>query len=125
MGYYSDDMDDPFEIESEDIEVDNPNRVSEPSGNKRFNRQRWACDVLEEMRTMLKSLNFSGLKASIEELQIMVNRMEEALRYKNNVAEWEEEAREIAAKVDRMHKEAYEMGLELDKQKHNALKLED
>jgi len=121
MGFYPNDMDDPFELEEDDIEPDNPNRVNKPPYNKRFNRERWACDVLEEMRTMMKSMNFSGLSASIEELQIMVNRMEEALRYKTNVAEWEEEAREIAAKVDRMHKEAYELGLFLDKQKHNSL----
>ena len=121
MGFYPNDMDDPFELEEDDIEPDNPNRVNKPPDNKRFNRERWACDVLEEMRTMMKSMNFSGLSASIEELQIMVNRMEEALRYKTNVAEWEEEAREIAAKVDRMHKEAYELGLFLDKQKHNSL----
>jgi len=120
MGFYPDDSDDEFVLD-EDIEPDNPNRVNEPSENKRFSRQRWACDVLEEMRTMMKSMNFSGLSASIEELQIMVNRMEEALRYKTNVAEWGEEARDIAAKVDRMHKEAYDLGLFLDKQKHNSL----
>jgi len=121
MGFSREELD-RFEVyDEDDIEPDNPNRVNEPSSNKRFSRQRWACDVLDEMRMMMKSMNFSGLSASIEELQIMVNRMEEALRYKTNVAEWEEEAREIAAKVDRMHKEAYDLGLFLDKQKHNSL----
>ena len=116
-----DEWDEQFELGESDIEPDHPNRVNEPSGNKRFTRQRWACDVLDEMRMMTKSMNFSGLSASIEELQIMVNRMEEALRYKTNVAEWEEEAREIGEKVDRMHQEAYDLGLFLDKQKHNSL----
>jgi uncharacterized protein Yka (UPF0111/DUF47 family) len=37
------------------------------------------CDVLEEMRTSVKTLNFAMIPSLIEELQTMVNRMEMAL----------------------------------------------
>jgi predicted patatin/cPLA2 family phospholipase len=37
------------------------------------------CDVLEEMRTSVKTLNFAMIPSLIEEVQTMVNRMEMAL----------------------------------------------
>jgi len=45
---------------------------------------RTMCDVLEEMRSAHKTLNFSYLLGLIEEVQSMGNRMEAALsRYKD------------------------------------------
>jgi len=40
---------------------------------------RYVCNVLDEMRDMLTTYNFSPLLASIEEVQQMVNRMESQL----------------------------------------------
>ena len=37
------------------------------------------CDVLEEMRTSVKTLNFAMIPSLIEEVQTMANRMEMAL----------------------------------------------
>lgn len=51
---------------------------------------RTACDVLHEMRAMLKSLSFGSLLGSIEELQCMVNRMEGKLTSYNDIADLDE-----------------------------------
>ena len=40
---------------------------------------RYACDVLEEIRNSIKTLNFGGLPGLVEELQTAFNRMEAAL----------------------------------------------
>ena len=108
------------------------NRVHEVC-EKRFSKGRWMCDVLSEMRSILDSrkaydrslVGDETLCVLIEEAQSMANRMEAGLRYKKDINEWENDAREIAKKVDTMQQEAYEMGLEIDANKHNALKLED
>ena len=44
-----------------------------------YGLNRHVCDVLEEMRTCTKTLNFALLPSLIEETQTMVNRMEMAL----------------------------------------------
>ena len=44
-----------------------------------YGLNRYVCDVLEEMRTSLKTLNFAMIPSLIEEVQTMVNRMEMAL----------------------------------------------
>ena len=41
---------------------------------------RYVCDTLEEMRIAIKTLNLSPLPGLIEETQILVNRMEGAIR---------------------------------------------
>jgi predicted nucleic acid-binding Zn-ribbon protein len=40
---------------------------------------RFACDILKEMRACYKVYNFAHLRALIEEMQTIVNRMEAAL----------------------------------------------
>ena len=45
-----------------------------------FGNNRHVCDVLEDMRKCNESLNFSPIKGLIEEIQVMANRMESALR---------------------------------------------
>lgn len=40
---------------------------------------RYVCDVLREMRTCSKTKNYSYLESLIEEVQVMVNRMEAGL----------------------------------------------
>lgn len=54
------------------------------TSDNEFAEHRWytratACSVLEDMRTCCKTLNFGPLPALIEELQMMVNRMENKL----------------------------------------------
>jgi predicted patatin/cPLA2 family phospholipase len=44
-----------------------------------YGLNRYVCDVLEEMRTSVKTLNFAMIPSLIEEVQTMVNRMEMAL----------------------------------------------
>lgn len=45
---------------------------------------RYICTELEDVREMLATLDFSGLKASIERIQKHANSMESALRNYNN-----------------------------------------
>ena len=40
---------------------------------------RYLCEVLDEMRALTKSMNFSMLSSLIEEVQVMGNRMEAGL----------------------------------------------
>ena len=44
-----------------------------------YGLNRYICDVLEEMRTSTKTLNFAMIPSLIEEVQTMANRMEMAL----------------------------------------------
>ena len=44
-----------------------------------YGLNRCVCDVLEEMRTSVKTLNFAMIPSLIEEVQTMANRMEMAL----------------------------------------------
>jgi uncharacterized protein YPO0396 len=75
-------------------------------------RNRYLCDVLEEMRKAHETRNFSYLPGLIEEAQHMGNRMEAALedkddltRYARKVSELKEEKRELKAVVDSLKKE--------------------
>lgn len=47
--------------------------------------QRTMCDVLEEMRVCVKTLNFGGLLGMVEEAQTMGNRMEAGLGMNRDV----------------------------------------
>ena len=44
-----------------------------------YGLNRYICEVLEEMRTCTKTLNFAVIPSLIEEVQTMANRMEMAL----------------------------------------------
>ena len=44
-----------------------------------YGLNRYVCEVLEEMRTCTKTLNFAVIPSLIEEVQTMANRMEMAL----------------------------------------------
>lgn len=73
---------------------------------------RTCCDVLEEMRKCLKTMNFSYLEGLIEEAQTMANRMESALwdqadyRHKmKELKEAKEEIKELEAKKELLEKE--------------------
>ena len=71
-----------------------------------YGLNRYICEVLEEMRTCTKTLNFAVIPSLIEEVQIMANRMEMALsdmkdleRLKENIHEKKEELKELEKKI--------------------------
>lgn len=44
-----------------------------------YSPNRYLCDILDEMRTCIKTLNFSSMLSLIEEVQVIANRMEAGL----------------------------------------------
>ena len=54
------------------------------SSNSYYPHRTW-CDILEEMRNLYKTRNFSSFLGLIEELQIHGNRMEAALYDKKDL----------------------------------------
>ena len=76
-----------------------------------YGLNRYVCEVLEEMRTCTKTLNFAIIPSLIEEVQIMANRMEMALsdmkdleRLKENIHEKKEELKELEKKIAKKKK---------------------
>lgn len=63
---------------------------------------RTICDVLEEMRKLHASYNFSMIPSLIEELQVMANRMEATL-------ETERDYFALRDKIKEKHKELEEL----------------
>ena len=71
-----------------------------------YGLNRYICEVLEEMRTCTKTLNFAVIPSLIEEVQIMANRMEMALSdmkdlecLKENIHEKKEELKVLEKKI--------------------------
>jgi hypothetical protein len=69
------------------------------------------CDVLEEMRTSVKTLNFAMIPSLIEEVQTMANRMEMALEdmkdlktLKDEIHEKKEELKILKKKIEKKKK---------------------
>ena len=60
---------------------------NEKSGHKfrRFGINRYICDVLEEMRSLVKNENYKPLAGLIEEAQSLANRMEAGLSDKRDL----------------------------------------
>lgn len=52
-----------------------------------FGRNRYLCDVLEDMRKCEQTRNYSSLAGLIEEAQVMGNRMESALSDQKDLVE--------------------------------------
>jgi len=76
-----------------------------------YGLNRYICEVLEEMRTCTKTLNFSIIPSLIEEVQTMANRMEMALSdmkdlalLKDNIHEKKEELKELEKKIAKKKK---------------------
>ena len=57
------------------------------------------CDVLEEMRKLYETRNFSGLLGLIEEAQSMANRMEAGLGEKKDLVVMHEEWSTLRKKI--------------------------
>jgi len=71
-----------------------------------YGLNRYICDVLEEMRTSVKTLNFAMIPSLIEEVQTMANRMEMALsdmkdleHLKMSIIEKKEELKKLEKKI--------------------------
>ena len=76
-----------------------------------YGLNRYICDVLEEMRTSTKTLNFAMIPSLIEEVQTMANRMEMALadmkdleRLKMSIVEKKEELKKLEKKIAKKKK---------------------
>ncbi len=71
-----------------------------------YGLNRYVCEVLEEMRTCTKTLNFAVIPSLIEEVQTMANRMEMALSdmkdletLKDDIHEKKEELKVLEKKI--------------------------
>ncbi len=76
-----------------------------------YGLNRYICDVLEEMRTSTKTLNFALIPSLIEEVQTMANRMEMALEdmkdlksMKDEIHEKKEELKILKKKIEKKKK---------------------
>ncbi len=76
-----------------------------------YGLNRYICDVLEEMRTSIKTLNFAMIPSLIEEVQTMANRMEMALEdmkdlktLKDEIHEKKEELKILKKKIEKKKK---------------------
>ena len=71
----------------------------------RYGPNRTLCTVLDEMRTCIKTLNFSYLESLIEEAQSMGNRMESALDDKYDIKDYTEERSKLIKEIKKLKKE--------------------
>ena len=76
-----------------------------------YGLNRYVCEVLDEMRTCTKTLNFALIPSLIEEVQTMVNRMEMALSdmkdlqlLKDDIVEKKEELAKLEKKIEKLEK---------------------
>ena len=76
-----------------------------------YGLNRYICDVLEEMRTSVKTLNFAMIHSLIEEVQTMANRMEMALEdmkdlkaLKEEIVDKKEELETLKDKIRKIEK---------------------
>ena len=76
-----------------------------------YGLNRYVCDVLDEMRTSIKTLNFAMIPSLIEEVQTMANRMEMALGdlkdlklLKEDIVDKKEELETLQAQIKKLEK---------------------
>jgi len=69
---------------------------------------RYLCDVLNEMRECVKTLNFSYLLGLIEEMQSLANRMEAKLYDIKDFERLHEEIRDLKKEKKKLKKEVVE-----------------
>ena len=65
---------------------------------------RYACQVMDEMRACFKTLNFSPIPGMIEELQSMFNKMESSIEDKSDIKDLVEERSELQKEVNKLRK---------------------
>ena len=71
---------------------------------------RFICTVLDEMRTCIKTLNFSYLESLIEEAQILANRMESSLDDVDCLERLRENVKDLETQKKSLRKEIKEVG---------------
>lgn len=76
---------------------------------------RYLCDIIEEMRTCIKVLNFSPLLSLIEELQVLANRMEKALEQHKDIPKLHEDLCKLKDARRTLKKEIKELIKKRDK----------
>ena len=76
-----------------------------------YGLNRYVCDVLDEMRTSVKTLNFAMIPSLIEEVQTMANRMEMALSdlkdlklLKEDIVDRKEELEALQSQIKNLEK---------------------
>lgn len=85
-------------------EIDMPNRL--------------VCRVLDEMRECSKTRNFSYLDGLIEEVQVLVNRMESKLMDQKDLDELNEEIRESKVELKRLKQK-----IKLAEEEHEVMEI--
>ena len=65
---------------------------------------RYVCSVLDEMRACNKTRNYSPLLSQIEEVQVLVNRMEAALSEKQELESWHDKKKAEKVEYERLLK---------------------
>ena len=78
-------------------------------------RGRNACDILEEMRKMDKTKNYSAMIGCVEELQIVCQRMEDALSTQKDFRELDEKRIEANKIIKKYRKEMNKHSPNFDK----------
>jgi predicted RNase H-like nuclease (RuvC/YqgF family) len=81
---------------------------------------RYICDVLEEMRTMTETLNFSPMLGLIEECQTLANRMESALYDRADIRDFSKEVRSLKQEKRELELEVQEKKWELEDLSHRV-----
>ena len=69
-----------------------------------YGLNRYVCEVLEEMRTCTKTLNFAIIPSLIEEVQTMVNRMEMTLSDMKDLESLKDTIREKKEELEKIEK---------------------
>jgi cell shape-determining protein MreC len=70
---------------------------------------RYVCTVLDEMRSCFNSRNFAYLESLIEEVQVMVNRMEAHLRDAKDIDWLQKEKRELKREIKELEQKKQEL----------------
>ena len=90
------------------------------------------CEVLEEMRNILKhqgiftyKKNTGILRFLIEELQVYGNRMESGLTYSRDLERLHKKRKELDSEVKKLKEKAKEMGFEEEEKKGTRFFNED
>ena len=73
---------------------------------------RYLCDVIEEARVCVKTLNFSYLSSLLEEIQVMGNRMEAKLSDIKDFEKFDEEVSDLKKEVKKLKKEIKKLEIE-------------
>ena len=81
-----------------------------------YGLNRHVCDVLEEMRTCTKTLNFALIPSLVEEAQTMVNRMEMALADMRDLKYLKEEIVKNKKKYKKLKKKVEKLEEELEEE---------